>query len=183
MDVGLSSRSLTIAVLVVATGSVTVAAQYTTEPIAEPVAFEARWTSVDGGPAEAWGVDGIDPLHEIDGEWAFEVASTSDPRFDGEVVYAYNNDRYRSLDLQVHHSEFRITNDEGSWHEAPAAILGYPDARSTTRTGVFYGAGGYDGLVAVAELVWDPSGQAWDVNGYVIAGGFPPPPGEASRPD
>lgn len=184
MNPGSISRSISIVIIVLAAASGGGAtAQYTTEPVAEPTRLEARWAATRADETEAWGVDGVDPLHEIDGEWLYEVISTSDARFDGEVTYAYNNDRYRSLDLQVHHSEFHLTNDEGSWHERPAAMLGYPDLRPSTRTGVFDGAGAYDGLVAVAQLTWDPSAQTWDVDGFVIAGGYPPLPGEASRPD
>jgi hypothetical protein len=177
------ARAMLLALTVAMASAAGVAAQYTTEPIAEPVAFEARWIPLGSGPLEAWSIDGVDPFHEIGGQWRFEVASTSDPRFDGTVVYEYNDDLYRSLDLQVHHSEFHVTTEDGSWHERAAAILGHPDLRPSTRTGVFDGAGAYDGLVAVAELTWEPGAQTWDVRGYIVAGGFPPLPGEGSRPD
>ena len=144
------------------------------EVAAAPVEFTARWTF---GPDLRIGteteVDGVGMGRG--GAWRPQVISrASDPRLEGDLSIADNYDEYADGPT-VHHYAFRIENEDGVWQQLPTINLETGDGDLNTTTGVLIGEGGYEGLIAVFDLLTDPD-LGWTLHGYIFDGDLPPAP-------
>ena len=101
----------------------------------------------------------------------------SDPRWQGTLSVASNSDDYGAVDgPEVGIFAFRIENEDGAWQQMPTVSLIVPGVDDEFDRGVFIGEGGYEGLIAMVDIVGDPAAQTWDLHGYIIDGELPPPP-------
>lgn len=104
----------------------------------------------------------------------------SDPRLDGTVTWtsSMGQDGTVGFGYQSH----SIENAGGTWRQRPVAMFEFPGAaQANADYFIFDGDGDYEGLVAVLTLVDDTGSAAdWRMNGFIIDGGFPPPPENAS---
>ena len=144
-----------------------------------PVEFSGRWghgpqvaestvTTVDGGVAVTGAV--FQPF----------VAHMSDPRLAGDVTVTPNSITYGpGRGPVLWHKAFRIENEDGAWQEQPSFTMYYPDGSGWDWTSVLVGEGGYEGLLAIANVHHDDSG--WDLEGYIVEGGPPEAPQTTSR--
>lgn len=100
----------------------------------------------------------------------------SDERLNGTVTWAANGDEYTDgSDLWLGTFALSIENDEGGWRMRPIAQVEFPDApQVTTEAWIMDGEGAYEGLTAVL-LVAD-----YTPHGFIIEGGTPPAPENAS---
>ena len=159
-----------LAIGVLAGSTVVVAAHHGTAP----VEFTGRLDNEDcSSPAR----EAVGTTAQTRGEvCTFDVAM-SDPRLEGDITATSNVDEYvLERDLRVWSGAYRIENAEGAWQAAPQTVVTLSDG-ITASTVVFAGQGAYDGLVAVAEFVWDPDSSSWGLRGVIIEGEVPPLPG------
>jgi hypothetical protein len=144
---------------------------------APPVEFTARWSW--GAPIRG---ETSESLHGVGqyrgGAWRPGVlTAATDPRLQGTLSIAANIDDYTGVGGPVVGSAaFRIENKEGSWQMMPVISLDHGDGAPHTTTGVLVGEGGYAGLIAVFDTISDGQAGTWDLHGYIIDGGLPPPP-------
>jgi hypothetical protein len=141
-----------------------------------PVEFSAKWSF---GPPVRPETSTIvaNGTQERGGAWQpSALTEASDPRWQGTLSVAQNSDDYGAAGgPSVGMFAFRIENEEGSWQQTPTVTLVVPGVDEVDR-GVFVGEGGYEGLIAVVDIVTDHAAQAWDLHGYIIDGELPPPP-------
>jgi hypothetical protein len=104
------------------------------------------------------------------------IASTSDPRLDGDMTASIDEDQYAGPDgpesFVLGTSTIRIENPDGAWQGSGVAFSG--GGRGGSSTIVLVGEGAFDGLYAVLDVTdWG------DVKGVI----FPaPPPAVPSAP-
>ena len=115
------------------------------------------------------------------------LTSVSDPRLEGTLYQAVNQDDYtlpgdepsagisasRQTGLAIGAFTNRIENDEGAW-EGSAVQLDSPDGTTYVAPLVMTGEGAYEGLTAIVGFV-----DIWNdcaVTGYIINGSVPAPP-------
>ena len=115
------------------------------------------------------------------------LTSVSDPRLEGTLYQAVNQDDYtlpgdepsagisdsRPTGLAIATFTNRIENDEGAW-EGSAVQLDSPDGTTYVAPLVMTGEGAYEGLTAIVGFV-----DIWNdcaVTGYIIDGSVPAPP-------
>ena len=115
------------------------------------------------------------------------LTSVSDPRLEGTLYQAVNQDDYilpgddpstgisdsRPTGLAIATFTNRIENDEGAW-EGSAVMLDSPDGATYVAPLVMTGEGAYEGLTAIVGFVdfWNDCA----VTGYIINGSVPAPP-------
>jgi hypothetical protein len=121
-----------------------------------------------------------------DGDMTISQTSVSDPRLEGTLYQAVNQDDYtlpgdepnagisdnRPTGLAIGTFTNRIENDEGAW-EGSAVQLDFPDGTTYVAPLVMSGEG-YEGLTAIVGFV-----DIWSdcaVTGYIINGSVPGPP-------
>jgi len=141
---------------------------------AAPVEFTAKWAfGPSVRPQTSEFVDGV--WMTGGGAWRPGVITeASDPRLQGTLSIASNNDRYAAAGVTVWHYAFRIENDEGAWQQMPSIDLNTGNGDSNTTTGVLVGEGGYAGLIAVFDN--HAVNSSWTLHGYIIDGELPPAP-------
>jgi len=124
----------------------------------------------------------------------------SDPRLAGAVTVIYENYYFDGSDLAVfdgcdkdvddecdfqlvlESGALSIENADGTWRGRPTLnpFVGFPGSdKPATQLMLLDGEGGYEGLVALLEFTEDEDGSA-SVHGFIIDGGFPPDPENAS---
>ena len=157
-----------IAVGLLAASTVGVAAQ---DEVADPVEFSARWAF--GGAVRPQTSDVVDGVAMTSGgAWRPGVITqASDPRLQGTLSIAANNNRYSAAGVTVWHEAFRIENEDGAWQQMPSIAIDTGDDDSNTTTGVLVGEGGYAGLIAVFDTLAENS--SWTLHGYIIDGELP----------
>lgn len=144
---------------------------------APPVEFTATWSW--GPPMRPQTSTQVpNGVQHRGGAWRPGVlAAASDPRWQGTLSVVSKSDDYGAVDgPEVGLFAFRIENQEGAWQQTPTVSLIVPGVDAEFDRGVFIGAGGYEGLIAVVDIVGDPAAQTWDLHGYIIDGELPPPP-------
>ena len=115
------------------------------------------------------------------------LTSVSDPRLEGTLYQAVNQDDYtlpgddpsagisdsRPTGLVIATFTNRIENDEGAW-EGSAVQMDSPDGTTYVAPLVMTGEGAYEGLTAIVGFVdfWNDCA----VTGYIIDGNVPAPP-------
>ena len=105
------------------------------------------------------------------------LTSVSDPRLEGTLHQAWDEDQYalpgNELGAKVATFTDRIENDEGAW-QGSAVLLSYPDGTTSCTPMVMTGEGAYEGLTAV--VAFEAFYEDCAVRGYIIDGSVPPPP-------
>ena len=105
------------------------------------------------------------------------IESAGDPRFEGEVTYIVNQDRYTSNGaLVVFNRAFSVENDEGTWRGVPHPFLRFSDGEASGTTQLFIGEGGYAGSYALVDIQNDPAVEGWTIRGVIFEGEPPPAP-------
>jgi hypothetical protein len=110
--------------------------------------------------------------------YAWETSATmSDPRLEGTYYISYDTDEYRGPGgtTTIGSGTWRIENEEGAW-QGSYLHADDPDY-ATTVWMPLVGEGDFDGLTALWESVYNPSGLcSWDVRGVIIDGDPPAAP-------
>ena len=97
----------------------------------------------------------------------------TDPRLQGEVFVWEHSDQHMHGPT-ITHSGFSIINAEGAWQQVPGISIDFSDRSDSTGTFTLVGSGGYEGLVAIAEIGLEQDVWAW--RGWIIDGELPPSP-------
>jgi hypothetical protein len=162
-----------LAVGLLAGSAVGVAAQDEEASAQGPVEFTAKWAFGPELRTETYEAgDGVTMYRG--GAWRPGViTAASDPRLEGTLSVAANNDEYTDGPTIFSYA-FRIENEGGAWQQLPTINLDTGEGDDNTTTGVMFGEGGYDGLVAVFDN--HVEGPGWTLHGYIIEGGLPPDP-------
>lgn len=110
--------------------------------------------------------------------WAHRTSTvtSTDPRFEGEVVYTCNSHLYPPPQGRVFDCVYRIENDGGAWQSEPTLELDFGDASFgpfSVSTTVFHGEDGYAGLSAVVEIT-ETERTGYVLHGLIIDGYLPP---------
>ena len=132
-----------------------------------PVEFRGR---ISSGSQTSLGMEELVDGHlEVRGDvFAPTVEEMSDPRLDGTVTVTLDINTYpvpgTEEDVTIRWLTWRIENEAGAW-EGPQVTITFPDSTSTG-TAVLTGEGAYAGLVGAWEIT--PSGEGWDVRGFVV---------------
>ena len=160
-----------IAIGLLAGSAVGVTAQ---DEVEAPVEFTAEWAFGNAVRTDTSEVgDGV--VMTRGGAWRPGVITeASDPRLQGTLSIASNNNRYPDAGVTVWNDAFRIENDEGAWQQMPTIDIATGDGDLNTTTGVLVGEGGYAGLIAVFDNLHGNS--SWTLHGYIIDGELPPAP-------
>lgn len=121
--------------------------------------------------------DGEMTIRQIRGvTYGQRLTDVSDPRLDGTLYQAWNEDAYTLRGDEPGPSIVtftdRIENDEGAW-QGSAEMLRFPDDTSSVQL-VMTGEGAYEGLTAI--VAFDEFAEGCAVKGYIIDGNFPAPP-------
>jgi hypothetical protein len=175
------------------------AAQPTTT-VAQPAAVTqapAEFTAcIEGGPDIHSGTEETVVVPVTDGEMTISQSrgftfrqsiSGSDPRLDGTLYQAWDQDEYglpggestsgifsgRPTGVSIVVFTNRIENDDGAW-QGSVAMLNSPDGTTYVGPMVMTGEGAYEGLTAIVG--WVDFWNRCDVTGYIIEGGIPAPP-------
>jgi hypothetical protein len=104
----------------------------------------------------------------IDGCWTQMAVTFDDPRFQG-IVEMRANSNY--TDQGIYRNQFTITTDDGVWVGDPVPGILTRPSDGVPSVHLFEGQGAYDGLHAVASVVL--RNAVFEVEGYVVHGGFP----------
>lgn len=169
-------RIIPIAIVLLASTSVGVAAQDQETPAQAPVEFSGRLLY---GPQTLAGTDTVvEGRTEARGNvFRTPVATMSDPRLHGSVTRTNNIDIYDDPPIWTWQALWRIETEEGAWQGVETPLVFTDGSRSTT-TVILVGEGAYDGLIALTEF--DHAGEAWDLRGVIIDGEMPPVPTSAA---
>jgi hypothetical protein len=140
----------------------------------EAVEFTAQWTF--GNEIRADVAEAGDGATRYEGGAWRPVARTeaTDPRLQGALSVARNSIEYDD-GPEIASVVFRIENDDGAWTMTPTISLTDPDLAPKSDVGVFVGEGDYEGLLAVTRIDTDRGAGTWDLRGYVVEAGLPPP--------
>jgi hypothetical protein len=102
---------------------------------------------------------------------------SSDPRFDGRMVYGCNEVAYPADGGVLLDCVFRIETDDGAWQNRPAVELEFPGTTGfgpySILTWVFDGEGAYEGLTAIVEIT-EVAWQGYGMHGLIVDGDLPP---------
>jgi hypothetical protein len=171
-----AKRIIPVAIILLASTPVAVAAQDQETPAQAPVEFTGRLLY---GPQTVAGTEtDVGERTEVRGT-AFQtpVLTMSDPRLDGIVTRTNNVDLYDDPPVWTWQALWRIETDEGAWQGVETPLVFTDGSRSTT-TVVLVGEGAYDGLIALTEF--DHESEGWDMRGAIIEGEMPPAPTSAA---
>jgi hypothetical protein len=119
-----------------------------------------------------------------------QTATMSDPRLEGTHYASGSYDTYLlpspggDLEAKIAYRETqRIVNDDGAWQGSMITFVAPEerDAERATGTGttanvltyLLVGEGGYEGLTAIYDQVWDGA-CGFDVRGIILDGDLPP---------
>jgi hypothetical protein len=97
---------------------------------------------------------------------------------EGSYYISYDSDEYRGSQgtTSVGSETWRIENGEGAWQGSSTGV-NFADGHPSVLTIALVGEGAYEGLTAIWESVYNPSGLcSWDVRGVIIEGGPPAVP-------
>ena len=133
-------------------------------------------TSAAGGCPDAGTTEDMGLFERTVGGTCLPTWRFSDERLNGTATLVANEDNYTDESgISVGTFALSIENDEGGWRMRPGFWLEFPDAPQVgAEVWVLDGEGAYDGLTAVL-LVED-----WTPHGFIIDGGTPPAPENAS---
>ena len=108
--------------------------------------------------------------------------SSSDPRFEGVLIWTSSARAYPGADIEVGVTRTRIENAGGAWQAPPGIQLNdLPDDESPRQARrepephpvSYLGVDGYEGLYVVAEATWDVWTLQSDLHGYIFEGDPP----------
>jgi hypothetical protein len=202
--IAVAAAAIVVGGLVIATRNddptgVVPAAQPTTT-VAQPAAVTqapAEFTAcIEGGPDIHRGTEETVVVPVTDGEMTISQSrgftfrqsiSGSDPRLDGTLYQAWDQDEYglpggdstsgifdgRPTGVSIVVFTNRIENDDGAW-QGSVAMLNSPDGTTYVGPMVMTGEDAYEGLTAIVG--WVDFWNRCEVTGYIIEGGIPAPP-------
>lgn len=118
-------------------------------------------------------------VSERGNSWGPNAGVMSDARLQGDYTISFDSDAYYppgmvgSVDVGA--GTWRIVNDEGAWQGSYHILGGAPVVVP------LIGEGGYEGLTAIVESVFDGDACSWDWRGLIFEGeapSYPEPPAE-----
>ena len=145
------------------------------EIVPEPFSATWRWSHT---PEFGEGEFGPGVARNIGLTFLFESVESSDPRFDGALVFTNNGYRYNEGGTEIQVGAARIETADGAWQEMPQPFLNFDRQPGDTVQRAFVGEGAYDGLIAFAVDTWaaDTADHTLALEGFVIADEFPADP-------